>query len=34
MISSYNLKNLDKSNYKIEIVSVSKIEDAFRYLFG
>jgi len=34
MISSYNLKNLDKTKFKTEIISINKIEDAFRHLFG
>lgn len=34
IISSFNLKGLNVKNYKIEIVAVSKIEEAFSYLFG
>ncbi len=33
-ISSFNLKGLNLKNYKIEIVSVSKMEEAFSKLFG
>ena len=34
MISGYNQKGLDKSKFKIEIISVSKIEEVFTHLFG
>lgn len=34
IVSSYNLKNLDTKSFQTEIVSVSKIEEVFRYLFG
>ncbi|MFN4122524.1 MAG: DNA repair protein RadA [Flavobacteriales bacterium] len=34
IISSYNLKNLDTKSFQTEIVSMSKIEEVFRYLFG
>ena len=33
-ISSHNLKGLDLKNFKIEIISVSKIEEVFQKLFG
>lgn len=33
-ISKYNKKGMDASKFKIDIVYVSKIEDAFRGLFG
>lgn len=33
-ISSFNLKGLNIKNYKIKIVSVSKMEEAFSELFG
>lgn len=34
VISSYNLKGINPKNYKIEIVAVSKMEEAFSNLFG
>ena len=33
-VSTFNLKGLNIKNYKIEIVAVSKIEEAFSKLFG
>lgn len=33
-ISSYNLKGFNKDKYKIELVTVSKIEEVFSALFG
>jgi DNA repair protein RadA/Sms len=33
-ISSYNLKGLNTSHFKIEIITVSKMEDVFTSLFG
>lgn len=33
-ISNYNLKGLNKDKFKIEIVTVSKIEEVFSLLFG
>lgn len=33
-ISSYNLKGLNTSHYKIEIITVSKMEEVFTSLFG
>lgn len=33
-ISSFNLKGLNQKNFKIEIISVSKMEEAFSQLFG
>lgn len=33
-VSSFNLKGLNTKNFKIEIVSVSKMEEAFSNLFG
>ena len=33
-ISNYNLKGLIKDKFKIEIVTVSKIEEVFSLLFG
>jgi len=33
-ISTFNLKGLNLANFKIQVVSVSKIEEAFSYLFG
>lgn len=33
-ISSYNLKGLDTKNFKIEIISVTKMEEVFSKLFG
>jgi DNA repair protein RadA/Sms len=33
-VSTFNLKGLNTKNYKIEIVPVSKIEEAFSKLFG
>jgi len=34
LVSSYNLKGLNLKSHKIEIIPVSKIEDAFSKLFG
>jgi len=34
VISSFNLKGLNTNNFKIEIISVSKMEEAFSALFG
>ena len=33
-ISSFNLKGLNVKNFKIEIIAVSKMEEAFSKLFG
>lgn len=33
-ISSFNLKGLSLKNYKIQIIAVSKMEEAFSHLFG
>jgi len=34
VISSFNLKGLNLRNHKIEIIAVSKMEEAFSHLFG
>jgi DNA repair protein RadA/Sms len=34
VVSSFSLKNVDLKSYKIEVISKSKIEDVFSYLFG
>jgi DNA repair protein RadA/Sms len=34
VISSFNLKGLNIKNFKIEIIAVSKMEEAFSHLFG
>lgn len=34
MVSSFNLKGLNVKNFKIEVVAVSKMEEAFSHLFG
>ncbi len=34
LISSFNLKGLNLKNFKIEIISISKMEEAFSVLFG
>ena len=34
MVSKYNKKNLQHQHYNTEIVFISKIEEAFHYLFG
>jgi len=34
LISKYGLKGLDLSKYKIQIHSVSKVEEAFKFLFS
>jgi DNA repair protein RadA/Sms len=34
IISTFNLKGLDLKNYKISVIAVSKIEEAFTRLFG
>lgn len=33
-ISKYNKKGLDPKNYNIELITVGKIEEVFRFLFG
>ena len=34
IIPRYNMQGIDKSKYKIQIVPVRKVEEAFRILFG
>lgn len=34
MVSAFNLKGLNVKNFKIEVVAVSKMEEAFSHLFG
>ncbi len=34
IVPSNNLKGINAANYNIKIVEVSKVEEAFRYLFG
>ena len=34
LIPKYNLQGLDTNKWKIEIVAVRKVEEAFRVLFG
>lgn len=34
VISAFNLKGLNVKNYKIQIIAVSKMEEAFGFLFG
>jgi DNA repair protein RadA/Sms len=33
VISKYNTKGLDKKNYKIEVITLAKVEDVYRLLF-
>ncbi len=34
LVSSFNLKGINTRNYKIQVVPVSKMEEAFSFLFG
>ncbi len=34
IVPGHNLKGIDVSNFKIKIIEVGKVEEAFRYLFG
>lgn len=34
VLPSNNMQNIDKQKYKIELVPVKKVEEAFRFLFG
>ena len=34
IIPKYNLKGFDTSKLSLELIEVSKVEEAFRYLFG
>ena len=34
IIPRYNLKGIDTSKLEIKLMEVSKVEEAFRYLFG
>jgi len=34
IIPRYNMQGIDKSKYKIEIIPVRKVEEAFRLIFG
>ena len=34
IVPSHNLKGIDTTNFKIKIIEVGKVEEAFRFLFG